>query len=175
MRREFGPAVPQNSVEDASRGGVRVVAGVRLRVVVGAVERHVGMVRVPSSGHRDVEGLSGRSRFDQDVRSVGRDALCAVGGDRVTEFDMLGHIRRWKDDAAAEPAPMLAGLDGSVLLDCGSGPVVACDGDGPVVADGGDGPLAESDPIFGSSAGTDSGNNYPRPRTRGHGGTLSRS
>ncbi len=125
VRREFGPAVLQNAVENAPCGGVRVVAGMWLRVVVGAVERHVGAVRVPSSGHRDVEGLPRRGRFDQYVRSVGRDALRSVGGDCVAEINMFGHVRGWEEDAAAEPASMLAGLDGSVVADGGDGPDVA--------------------------------------------------
>ncbi len=49
VRRELSTTVLQNSVEHASRGGMWVVTGVWLRVVVGAVERHIGMVRVPPS------------------------------------------------------------------------------------------------------------------------------
>lgn len=44
VRGEFGAAVLQNAVEDASCGGMRVVAGVRLRVVVGAFKCDVGVV-----------------------------------------------------------------------------------------------------------------------------------
>lgn len=80
---------------------MRIVAGVRLRMVVCAVESHVGVVRVPSSGHRDVEGLSGRGRFDQYVRSVGRDALGAVGGDCVAEVEVLGDVVGGEHDRLA--------------------------------------------------------------------------
>lgn len=78
VSRELGPTVLQNAIEHASRRGMRIVAGVWLRMVVGTVESHVGVVRVPPSGHRDVEGLPRRGRFDQDVRGVRRDALRAV-------------------------------------------------------------------------------------------------
>ena len=64
VRREPGATVLQNAVEHASRGGnYGSSPGVWLRVVVGAVEGHVGVVRVPSSGHRDVEGLPRRGRL----------------------------------------------------------------------------------------------------------------
>ena len=89
---QFRSDVLQNAVQDAACGRVGVVAGVRLVVVVGAVEDHVGMVGVAAAGHGDVEVLPGRGRFDQDMRGVGRDALGPVGGDRVAEIDVLGHV-----------------------------------------------------------------------------------
>ena len=82
------------------------------------------------------------------MRGVGRDALRAVGGDRVAEIDMLGHVRGREDDTAAEPAPTPASPDGSVVADGGAGPVVARDSDCPVITDGGDGPdVAVAHPV----------------------------
>ena len=90
--RQLSTAVMEDAVEDCAGGGVGVVARMRGGVVVGAVEDDVGLVRFAPAGHRDIQVLPGRGRLDEDVGGVGGDALGAVGGDRVAEVDMLGHI-----------------------------------------------------------------------------------
>ena len=82
---QLGTGVLQHPVEDATGGGVGVVAGVRLCMVVGAVEDHVGMVRLSAAGHGDVEVLPRACWFDQDVSGVGGDALGSMGGHCVAE------------------------------------------------------------------------------------------
>ena len=109
---EFGSGVLQYSVEHAACGRVRVVAGVWLGVVVGAVEGHVGVAGVPAAGHRDVEGFPGGGGFDEHMCGVGGGALGAVGGDRVPEVDVFGNVGGWEEDAAAEPASGLADGEG---------------------------------------------------------------
>ena len=61
-------------------------------------------------------------------RVTRRQVLCAlgaVGGDRVPEIDVLGHIGRREEDRAAEPATGLADGDRAVVADVGDGPGVA--------------------------------------------------
>lgn len=104
---------------------MRVVPGVWLGVVVGAVEGDVGVVGVPAAGHRDVEGFPGGGGFDEHVRGVGGGALGAVGGDCVAEVDVFGDVGGWEEDAAAEPVSGLADDEGGVVADVGDGPEVA--------------------------------------------------
>ena len=59
MGGKFRSGVLQDAIEDTSASSVGVVARVRLGVVVGAVEDHVGVVGVASAGHGDVEVLAG--------------------------------------------------------------------------------------------------------------------
>lgn len=93
VRGQLGADVLEHPVQDGPGGGVGVVGGVRgdMRVVCG-VGGDVGVVPVPAAGHRDVEGLPrGRRRHDR-VRGVDRDALGAVPGDRIPEFDLFGDV-----------------------------------------------------------------------------------
>ena len=63
VRREFRSDVLKHAGQDAAAARVGVVAGVRLLVVVGAVEDHVCVVRCSASGHGDVEVLPRRGRL----------------------------------------------------------------------------------------------------------------
>ena len=80
----------------------------RLGVLVGPVEDHVGAVRVLAAGHRDIEVLPRARRLDQDVRGVDGDALRPVCGDGVAQIDVISHIAGGEDDGATEPTPGLA-------------------------------------------------------------------
>lgn len=124
MRGQLGSNVLQDAVEDGAGRGVGVVAWVRVGVLVGPVEDHVGVVGVLAAGHCDVEVLPCGGRFHQDVCGVDGDALRSVGGDRITQIDMIGHIRGREDDGAAEPAAGPADRDRPVVADAGDGPGV---------------------------------------------------
>ena len=110
VRGQLGTDVLEHPEQHGPAGGVGVVARMRFGVLVGPVEDHVGAVGVLAAGHRDVKVLPRRGRLHQHVRGIDGDALCPVGGDRVTKINMVGHVGGGEDDGAPVPTP--GGTDG---------------------------------------------------------------
>ncbi len=132
---EFGTGVLQHAEQHASRGCARIVARVRALVgVVRLVDGDVGLVGLASAGEGDVEVLPCHGRIHQDVRAVDGDALGAVGGDGVAEFEVLGCVGGWEHDCPAPFVARAAHGQEPVAADVGHCPSVAVTYPGPACA-----------------------------------------
>ena len=87
---ELDAGVLEHPEQDRLRGDL---LGRRRSVgIVRPVEGDVRDVGLASAGHGDVEVLPGGRAGHDDVRGVDRHPLGAVGGDGVSEVDVLGDV-----------------------------------------------------------------------------------
>lgn len=83
----------------------------------------VDMVGVPAAGQHRVQLLAGLGAGSDAVQDVGGDALGAVDGARVAEFDRLGYVAGGQDHGL--PVGLVDHAEVPVGRDAGDGPAVA--------------------------------------------------